>query len=375
MTKYPGKKIGVFASGGLVSWAVCKYLVENGAQVVALLADVGQADGDLIEDYISDMHRLHVQVVRRDLRNDLSKLALTMIRCNAHYDGGYWNSTGALRYMLVSGFQKDFEEHSFNYLSHGCVGGGNDQMRFHRYGRHFLRPARELVMWDQPDFSHRFPSRAAMVDYIGYKSLEAKIDNSTDACLIGMSYEGTGFEEPEFDITTISPKMSRWPWEASDACADIAIGFENGLATHLDGEQLSPFQLLQTLNSLAGLHGVSLRSSFENRINGTKCKGIYESPGMDVLAHAFQSLMSMSIHSADRERIEANQSLLGRLMYEGKWHKRPESDAALNKINGVVKIRVYKGNICTIAILDHHRNDKVVFQKRFAGGGHVWGDC
>ena len=384
MSKYLGKKIGVFASGGLVSWVVCRYLAENGAQVVALLADVGQEDGDWIENYISDMDRLHVHIVRRDLRNNLAKVALTMVRYNSHYDGGYWNSTGALRYMLAKGFQKDLSNHSFNFFSHGCVGGGNDQLRFHLYGRHFLRPARELVMWDQIDFKKRFPSRASMVDYIleagDYKGLKAKIDNSTDASLIGVSYEGSGFEEPGFDITTIPPKMSRWPWQAVDAYADIAIGFEKGLATHLNGDRLSPFQLLQKINSLAGFHGVSLRSSFEDRINSTKCRGIYESPGMDVLAQAFQALLSMSIHSADRKWIEAAQSLLGRLMYEGKWNsavadrKRWELDAILNKINGTVKIRLYKGNICTIGILDHRRNNKVVFQKRFAGGGHVWND-
>lgn len=384
MTKYSGKKIGVFASGGLVSWAVCKYLAENGAQVVALLADAGQADGELIEDYILDMDRLHVHILRLDLRNDLAKLALTMIRYNSHYDGSYWNSTGALRYMLAAGFQNDFRNHSFDFFSHGCVGGGNDQMRFHRYGRHFLRPARELVMWDQVDFSKRFPSRAALVDYIleggDYKGLNTKINNSTDACLIGVSYEGSGLEEPEFDITTISPKMSRWPWQAIDSYADVAIRFENGLVTHFNDNRLSPFQILQEINSLAGFHGVSIRSSFENRINSTKCRGIYESPGMDVLAQAFQALMSMGTHSADRKWIEANQSLLGRLMYEGKWNssaadrKRSELDSVLNKIKGTVKIRLYKGNICTLGILNHLRNNKVVFQKRFASGGHIWND-
>jgi argininosuccinate synthase len=384
MTKYSGKKIAVFASGGLVSWVVSRYLAEQGARVVALLADVGQADGDWIGHYVSDMQGLGVRIVRRDLRNEVAKLALDMIRHNAHYDGGYWNSTGALRYALVTGFEKDASKHAVHFFSHGCVGGGNDQLRFHRYGAHFLRPALELVMWDQPDFKKRFPSRAAMVDYISqtgnYKGLNTKIDNSTDACLIGMSYEGSGFEEPEFDFTTLSPKMSKWPWQAGNNFAELAISFEKGLATHVNGSRLRPLELLQQLNALAGMHGVSLRSSFENRINSTKCRGIYESPGMDVIAHAFQSLLSISIHSVDRKRLEAAQSALGRLVYQGKWNsalanrKRADSDVLLNKINGTVKLRLYKGNICTTAILDHARNNKVVFQKRFAGGGHVWGD-
>lgn len=376
------KKVGVFSSGGLTSWIVCKYLKKIGASPIALHANVGQQDEDHINNFMTDMSHLGIPVIQIDLKNEIADLALDMIKYNSQYEGNYWNSTSALRYAIVAGFSHIFKDQTYHYFAHGCVGGGNDQQRFHQYGKELLNNVEELVMWNLLDFKTKFPSRQSMIDYLQethtYKGLEKKANYSSDGCLIGMSHEGTQFEDHKTDYIEVKPKMSQLPMDAPNNFQDVLIGFNNGKAVSIDGQKLTSLQILNSLNKIAGKHGVSLKSVFENRINQSKCRGIYESPGMDTLSKAFEALVSLCISYEERDQLLGIQRALGRLMYEGQWLSQKArslqktSDGILTKVNGEVKARIYKGNVYILSIPAYQNTLQIIHQKRFAQGGHVW---
>src|SRR5205807_9627164 len=91
------RKVAVFVSGGLASWTAARYLAEKGCHVVAFWADVGQFDGKILDPFFDDLKNVGIALVRRDLKESLATMALQMVRHQAYYEGGYWNSTGALR--------------------------------------------------------------------------------------------------------------------------------------------------------------------------------------------------------------------------------------------------------------------------------------
>ncbi|MDN5873676.1 MAG: argininosuccinate synthase, partial [Sinobacteraceae bacterium] len=174
---------------------------------------------------------------------------------------------------------------------------------------------------------------------------------SMDANALHISYEGGGLEDPWW-----CPPEDLWlrttnPVDAPDEPQYVTISYENGDPVAVDGKALSPFQVLDTLNRMAGRHGIGRLDIVENRYVGIKSRGCYETPGGTLMLKAHRAIESITL---DREQAHLKDELMPRyasLIYNGYWWS-PERralqalvDDTQRKVNGEVRLKLYKGHV------------------------------
>lgn len=378
------RKIGVFLSGGLVSTAIAVYLSGIGCSVHAVWADVGQNDEADIDRLLARLAERRIAVTRIDLREETAALALDMVRYNACYEGGYWNSTGALRYVLVKELSPYILAAGCAVFTHGCVGGGNDQRRFSRYARSYLPGIGEFLPWETPEIARDLCGRKEMFAFLSNNGIDvlpsSSIGRSTDSCLIGASHEGADIEGLGNDYTHTTPLMSVMPWNAAHEKTALSVSIANGTVCRINDEADTPFAILDQANKTAGAAGISLRSVFENRITGAKCRGVYESPGMDLLGFAYGRLLQAALSRTAATTFHYLSGLIGTAIYEGRFQDTEVAAAKLacdgiaTRLCGEVSCTIYRGNLYCTKLLLPERDSGVVFQRRFSDGGHIWVD-
>ena len=188
-----GKRVGVCVSGGLDSKTVCKRLVEEGIDVLAFSADLGQPDESDIQNVKKRMSTCGVDTVIVDLKDDMAEACFDTIQAQARYDGGYWNTTGIGRYVTCRGLVTAMQQNKVDVLAHGATGRGNDQMRFERYTNVLAPKMSVYAPWRDAELLEEFPGRTEMAAYLNKFGIEAfvgpKKKYSTDANLAGLSHE------------------------------------------------------------------------------------------------------------------------------------------------------------------------------------------
>jgi argininosuccinate synthase len=386
LTELRQHRVGVCLSGGLSSLALATTLPALGVDTVCFVADIGPAGygpaghGDVAElsaRLAADGTPVHVVPQRAEL----ARLALALVRYQASYDGGYWNTTGAAREVIVSGLVPAMRRAGCTVAAHGSVGGGNDQLRFQRYGRVFGADLPMLSLWTVAELRDRFPSRASMAAHLAGLGLAAvpgsSTERSTDANLAGVSHEGAELEELSTPGTLVEPMLGLRPEQAPDKAEEVAVRIENGWPTAINGLPLDALACLEEANRIAGRNGVGLRDVVENRVNGTKCRGIYEAPGMELLGHCVRTVYEVTVDEpTERMRRRLSADLAG-CVYGGRYHGLPAKAArsALDVIaehaTATVRLRLYKGTALARSV-EEVGPLVAPRQTRFATGGHRW---
>jgi argininosuccinate synthase len=375
-------RVGVLMSGGLSCTAVGSWLVENGVECAAFVADIGQhnpftptALAELLE-----RHGLRSQVV--DLRTQMAEICLDLVRYQATYEGGYWNTTSASRATLVDGLADRLRAAGCTVLAHGCVGGGNDQARFARYTAALAPDLAVFAPWTNPWLLERFPGRQSMTDYLlerGFPVEFARFSGySIDGNLGGFAHDSDELEHLTTPARIIEPVMMNWPQDAPDEAETCRIRFTEGRLVEINGEPVSPLHGILTANEIGGRNGVCLRSLVENRVNGTKCRGVYEAPGLEVLGQSLAALYQVTLDKAATDLMHVLSRQLGRAAYEGRWFDagaraaRAAADLLARNATGCVEVDLYKGNV-TVSRLDLAGDvPGVDRQTRFGHGGLSW---
>jgi argininosuccinate synthase len=119
---------------------------------------------------------------------------------------------------------------------------------------------------------------------------------------------------------------------------------------------------------LGGENGIGRLDLVENRFVGMKSRGVYETPGGTILRTAHRDLETITL---DREVMKIRDSLVPRyseLIYNGFWFS-PEMelmqktmDEAQRTVNGVVRLKLYKGNCIPVG----RKSDNSLYQASFA---------
>ena len=288
------EKIGICVSGGLDSKTVTRKLVDDGIGVVCFTADLAQPDEEDIADVVTKMAPCGAETVVADLKAPMAEACFEAIKAQAMYDGGYWNSTGLARAVTVRGLVPEMRKRGCTVLAHGATGRGNDQMRFERY-TNVLEPGLKVYSpWRDPGLLAEFPGRKQMADYLASKGIEAFVGGqkrySTDANLAGLSYEAEDLEHLSTAMTIVDPQMGVWPDQAPDVVEPFSVRFELGRAVQVNGRDVAPLEAMMLANAIAGRNGIGLKNALENRIIGTKSRGVYEAPGMELLGHCLQQV-------------------------------------------------------------------------------------
>ena len=346
------KRVCLAYSGGLDTSVILHWLIDRyGYEVVAYTADVGQ------EEELSGLPAKAratgaSDCVIRDVREEFVRdYVFPAIRGNAVYEGCYLLGTALARPLIARHQAEVAREFGCDAVAHGATGKGNDQVRFELAFR-ALAPELEIIApWRDWDLRSRTDCIAYAQKYAIPVTVSLKKPYSIDRNLMHVSYEGGVLEDPwrapdeEMFLITQSPE------NAPDEPVELVLGFERGTPVSLDGETLSPAELMVKLNRIAGTHGVGRVDMVENRFVGLKSRGVYETPGGTVLHVAHRAMESITM---DRDVMHERDRLSPRfaeLIYNGFWFS-PEMDllrAAIEisqeNVSGDVRVKLFKGNV------------------------------
>lgn len=377
-----GRKIGVLLSGGLSSLALAAWLHGRGHPVEAFAADLGQARPVEFARFTGAVRAVGIPVHEVDLRRPMARAALETVAYQAGYDGGHWNTTGLSRAVLVEGLVPALRKEGCGVLLTGCVSGGADQRRFERYGRHFAPDLAVVAGWADPAVLAALPTRDAMARYTRRANLPCLPGNtarhSTDGNLAGVSHEDAGLEDLSRPAGAVARHLGVPPQHAPDETRSVLIGIAVGRPVSLDAATMEPEDLLGAANDIAGAHGLGLTDVVENRANGTKCRGVYEAPGLELFGHAVRAAYQAT---TDRTVAEIAAFLSARLaasVYEGDAYGTAAEAARAGlariaeNVTATVRLDLYKGGVAGRALLDFDRRSGLTQQRRFGGGGHTW---
>jgi argininosuccinate synthase len=362
------KKIVLAYSGGLDTSVILRWLQEEyQAEVVTFTADLGQ--GEELEPARQKAELLGIakqNIFIEDLREEFVRnYVFPMFRANAVYEGVYLLGTSIARPLIAKRQIEIAKLVGADSVSHGATGKGNDQVRF-ELGYYALKPDIKVIApWREWDLN----SRTKLIEYAKQHQIpvardkEGEAPYSMDANLLHISYEGKVLEDPWAAPPQDMFRLTTSPKNAPDEGETITIEFANGDAVAINGEKLSPANLLAKLNQLGGKHGIGRLDLVENRYVGMKSRGVYETPGGTVLWHAHRAMESITL---DRGAAHLKDELMPRyaeLIYNGYWFS-PERemlqamiDKSQERVEGEVRLSLYKGNV----IVEGRRSAKSLY--------------
>ncbi len=378
------ESVGMCVSGGLSSLAVAGFLAEAGIETTAFVADIGQAPREEIDALAGSLEKAGLVTVVVDLRDDMSKFALDLVYYQARYEGGYWNTTSGSRMVLVAGLAGAIKDAGCTALGHGCVGGGNDQRRFGRYTARIAPDLRVISPWTDRELLERFPSRSAMAEYVTARGLagdsRCTADYSVDGNVAGFAHEGSELERLDTPDSATRPVLLVPPAQAPDRAEHVLVTVEGGRPAEVGGHRGDAYHLLTQANAIAGGNGVGLRSVVEDRINGTKCRGMYEAPGLDLLGFCVNRVYEVSMDKPARRLMSTLSQTIGQGAYEGRYLERDiaAARAAADELiggadaNAEVSVIAYKGGMSFGGLTGLGSGTLPPRQTRFTAGGHHW---
>ncbi len=350
-----GKTVGACVSGGLDSRTISKVMVEAGVKVIAFSADLGQPDEIDINDIKSRMEPCGVDTCIIDLKEPMAEACFEVIKSQAMYDGGYWNSTGIARAVTTCGLIEEMKKHGCTVLVHGATGRGNDQMRFERYTNVLAPEMQVYAPWRDAELLQRFPGRTEMVAYLGQFGIEAfagtKKKYSTDSNLAGLSHEAEDLESLETPMLIVEPTMGVWPSAAPDEVEKFSVTFEKACAVRINGTEVTPLEAMVLANRIGGRNGIGMKHALENRIIGTKSRGVYEAPGMELLAASLRYIYQNTMDRRAAALFASLSRVIADQIYDGRWFDpatqaaRAAIDTLAEHASGTVEVALYKGNI------------------------------
>ncbi len=362
LNEIKNEKVGICVSGGLDSRTITKRLMEEGIKVVCFTANLAQPDVKDISEVKKKMEECGAPVFIVDLRKEMAEACFQMIKALAMYDGGYWNTTGIARAVTVKGLIPEMKKRGCTVLAHGATGRGNDQVRFERYTNALAPEMKVYAPWRDPVLLKEFPGRTEMADYLRKHGIEAfpggKKKYSTDANLAGLSHEAEDLESLETPCTIVEPTMGVWPHQAPDKPEKIKIVFKTARAVSINGKKVSPLEAMLLANKIAGRNGIGMKHALENRIIGTKSRGVYEAPGMELLGKALEFIYQATLDRRALALFKQLSNLIANQVYDGRLFD-PVTQAAFAAINtfaeyasGTISLSLYKGNIYFDSLTD-----------------------
>lgn len=363
------RRIALAYSGGLDTSVILHWLIDRyQCPVAAFTADLGQ--GEELEPVKGKALSAGAESIRIvDLREEFVRdYVFPMFRANALYEGSYLLGTSIARPCIAKAQMEFANQVDADGVAHGATGKGNDQVRFELAYLTFDPAIAVIAPW-------RLWEMRSRTDLIAYAQKHgipvtstAEKPYSMDRNILHLSFEGGILEDPwaappkDMFVLTVDPA------DAPDAPEELVLTFEAGDPVAIDGRRLSPALLLQTLNEVAGRHGVGRVDIVENRYVGMKSRGVYETPGGTVLSVARRAVESLTL---DREVMHLKDEWIQRyasLVYNGYWFA-PERkilqaavDQAAAAVWGDVRVKLYKGNVTVTG----RRSDRSLYDERFA---------
>ncbi|TQI77874.1 argininosuccinate synthase [Serratia fonticola] len=351
------KKIVLAYSGGLDTSAIIPWLKENygGCEVVAFVADIGQERSDLegVEQKAlqSGASECHVVDLREEFIRDY---VYPVLQTGALYEGSYLLGTSMARPIIAKAQVELALKVGADALCHGATGKGNDQVRFETTYTALAPHLKVVAPWREWNLR----SREALLDYLKERNIPttASLEKiySRDENAWHISTEGGVLESP-----WNAPNKDCWVWtvdpqEAPDQPEQVTVTVEKGRVVAVNGEAMSPYKCLETLNVLGAKHGVGRIDIVENRLVGIKSRGCYETPGGTIMVAALRGIEQLVL---DRDSFKWREQLgleMSYVVYDGRWFAplrrsiQASAQALAEEVNGEVVLQLYKGQVTAI---------------------------
>ena len=355
MEKKDIKKVVLAYSGGLDTSIIIPWLKENynDCEVIAVSADVGQESEleGLEEKAIkTGASKLYIEDLTEEFVNDY---VIPTMQAGAKYEG-YLLGTSFARPVIAKRIVEIAKAEGADAICHGCTGKGNDQVRFELTIKAFAPDMTIIAPWREWSIK----SREEEIDYAEAHNVPLKINRETnyskDKNLWHLSHEGLDLEdagnEPQYEKEGFL-EMGVSPLQAPDKPTYIELEFEKGRPVAFNGEKMSAKNIILALNKVGGANGIGLLDIVENRLVGMKCRGVYETPGGEILyaAHAYLETLCLDKYTAHKKQELA--VCFADLVYNGQWFTplREALSAFVEKtqenVTGKVRLKLYKGNI------------------------------
>ena len=351
------KKIVLAYSGGLDTSVILKWLqLKYKCPIVTFTADLGQ--GEELELVREKAESLGInEIFIEDLQEEfVREYIFPMFRANTLYEGKYLLGTAIARPLIAKRQIEIAKKVGADAVAHGATGKGNDQVRF-ELGYYANNPNIEIIApWRDWDFN----SRNELIDFAEKHQIPVPKDKrgespfSTDANLLHTSSEGKILEDPWIEVPEFVYSRTKSLEEAAENSEEIVIGFKNGDPIAINNKPLKPHELLSMLNSIAGKHGIGRIDIVENRFVGMKSRGVYETPGGTILLHSHRAIESITLDKGEAHLKDELMPKYAEYIYNGFWFSSERIalqsliDKTQNKVNGEVKLRLYKGNVIVI---------------------------
>ena len=350
------KKIVLAYSGGLDTSVAIPWLKDKGYdEIIAVCLNVGQpgTDMDFIQKKALEVGASESYAI--DAQDEFAdKYVAPVIKSNALYEGDYPLVSALSRPLIIDHLVKIAHDHGATAIAHGSTGKGNDQVRFEA-AIHALDPDLEI---EAPIRDFHW-SREEEIDYAKEHNVPVPIGKkspySIDCNLWGRANEAGILENPWNQAPDDAWGMSVSPEEAPDEPVFLDLTFEKGLPVAIDGTPMPLATLIKNLNKVAGDNGIGRIDKIENRMVGIKSREVYEAPGAAVIMTAHHELENLTLEHDIAHYKPLIEQQITNMIYEAKWIT-PLFDALMafvdetqKNVNGVVKMKLYKGNVTAVA--------------------------
>lgn len=349
------KKVVLAYSGGLDTSVILRWLIETyKCEVITVTADLGQPE-DLAGIEEKALKTGATKAFILDLREEFAKdFIFPMMRAAARYENRYMLGTSIARPCIAQALVEVARMVGADAIAHGATGKGNDQVRFEFSIKALAPDIKVIAPWREWDLMSRSALNAFAEAHDIPISSGAK-RYSMDANMLHTSFEGSELENPGNAPDASCHERCVPVEEAPDVPEIIEVGFVRGNPVSVNGEQLSPADLIARLGVMAGRNGIGRDDMVENRYVGMKCRGVYENPAGVLLYALHRDLEGICM---DRELLAIRDMLdvpYSHAVYNGYWFS-PEREAmqaffdkSQESVTGLVRAKLYKGGVWTLS--------------------------
>ena len=354
------KKVVLAYSGGLDTSIIIPWLKENygDPEIIAVSGNVGQNDEleGLEEKAIkTGASKIYIEDLTEEFVNEM---IIPTVQAGAKYEG-YLLGTSLARPIIAKRLVEIAKAEGADAICHGCTGKGNDQVRFELAIKAFAPDMKIIAPWREWSIK----SRDEEIDYAEAHNVPLKINRETnyskDKNMWHLSHEGLDLEdagnEPLYEKKGFL-EMGVSPIDAPDTPTYITLDFEAGVPVAFNDGKMSAKEIILKLNEVGGANGIGLLDIVENRLVGMKCRGVYETPGGDILYFAHNYLETLCLDKLTMHKKQELAITFADLLYNGQWYTplREALSAFVSKtqehVTGKVKLKLYKGNIYSAGV-------------------------
>ena len=358
-------KVILAYSGGLDTSVILKWLANKGFDVIAYVADVGQnEDYKAIEEkaYATGASKVYIEDLKKPLVTDYIYPAL---KANTIYEGTYMLGTSLARPIIAKRHIEIAKKEGTKYVAHGATGKGNDQVRF-EFGYYMNMPDVKIISpWKDEEWLSQFEGRSDMLKYAEENGIPVKATTkkpySEDENMIHISHEAGILEDPSMRCPEDVYSLTLSPQKAADKETILTIEFKDGTPVSVKNENdgtvvTEPVEMIMYLNKRGHDNAIGRVDMVENRFIGIKSRGVYETPGCEILWKAHHNLEGLCM---DKEAMHLRDMLspkYAELIYNGYWGA-PEFnmltalfEESQKNVTGKATVALYKGNVINAGI-------------------------